>query len=385
MSRKRTEDRSPPSPCPAVHRPPPAKRQCTGLPISSTKNEPAHYMLKVESFSILSENPTIKIESDVFEASGYRWRLDLYPNGNEEEEGKNHISLYLILCDTKSLVGGLMVDVKFFVYDHIRENYVTFQDVDGNRARFKEKQIIWGFDKLISLDHFKDNSKGYLFNDAFVFGAEVFVVPEYTLKDRCFSITKPPATTNTYTWTVDNFSAITTNFPDSDVFKCGKVKTLSLFPKGSATGPATSLLRYSNAAGAAGNATGAGTDLSCFLNVHEARLFPDGWRIYAKFELRVKNQNGYDDRVKESDQWFCQSATRCGFECIMPLHELRDKTKGFILNDRLIVEAKILVIGIQKNFVDELLSKGVNVTVFNGQLDLLCATKWTEAWIKKLK
>ncbi|KAI3707967.1 hypothetical protein L2E82_36936 [Cichorium intybus] len=322
MSRKRTEDRSPPSPCPAVHRPPPAKRQCTGMSISSTKNEPAHYMLKVESFSILSENPTIKIESDVFEASRYRWRLDLYPIGNEEEEGKNHISLYLILCDTK--------------------------DADGNRARFNEKQIIWGFDKLISLDHFKDNSKGYLFNDAFVFGAET-----------------------------------SSNVEKSSV--------------------------------AAGNATGAGTDLSCFLNVHEARLFPNGWRIYAKFELRVKNQSGYDDGVKESDKWFCQSATSCGFERIMPLHELRDTTKGFILNNRLIVEAKILVVGIQKNClkhmgrsrftmeidlmrpriaeVDELFSKGVNVTVFNGstvqrfngQLDLLCATKGTEAWIKKLK
>ncbi|XP_022753785.1 serine carboxypeptidase-like 51 isoform X1 [Durio zibethinus] len=35
--------------------------------------------------------------------------------------------------------------------------------------------------------------------------------------------------------------------------------------------------------------------------------------------------------------------------------------------------------------VDELLSKGVNVTVYNGQLDVICATKGTEAWIDKLK
>ncbi|RWR94805.1 serine carboxypeptidase-like protein 51 [Cinnamomum micranthum f. kanehirae] len=37
------------------------------------------------------------------------------------------------------------------------------------------------------------------------------------------------------------------------------------------------------------------------------------------------------------------------------------------------------------NEVDELLSKGVNVTVYNGQLDLICATKGTEAWLQKLK
>ncbi|XWS28657.1 hypothetical protein CRYUN_Cryun25bG0089700 [Craigia yunnanensis] len=35
--------------------------------------------------------------------------------------------------------------------------------------------------------------------------------------------------------------------------------------------------------------------------------------------------------------------------------------------------------------VDELLSKGFNVTVYNGQLDLICATKGTEAWVDKLK
>ncbi|KAJ9542795.1 hypothetical protein OSB04_029301 [Centaurea solstitialis] len=35
--------------------------------------------------------------------------------------------------------------------------------------------------------------------------------------------------------------------------------------------------------------------------------------------------------------------------------------------------------------VDELLLKGVNVTVYNGQIDLICATKGTEAWINKLK
>ncbi|XP_030484061.2 serine carboxypeptidase-like 51 [Cannabis sativa] len=35
--------------------------------------------------------------------------------------------------------------------------------------------------------------------------------------------------------------------------------------------------------------------------------------------------------------------------------------------------------------VDQLLSKGVNVTIYNGQVDLICATKGTEAWVKKLK
>lgn len=35
--------------------------------------------------------------------------------------------------------------------------------------------------------------------------------------------------------------------------------------------------------------------------------------------------------------------------------------------------------------VDELLAKGVNVTIYNGQLDVICSTKGVEAWINKLK
>ncbi|KAJ8622823.1 hypothetical protein MRB53_031352 [Persea americana] len=37
------------------------------------------------------------------------------------------------------------------------------------------------------------------------------------------------------------------------------------------------------------------------------------------------------------------------------------------------------------NEVDELLSNEVNVTIYNGQLDLICATRGTEAWVQKLK
>ncbi|EPS73850.1 hypothetical protein M569_00913, partial [Genlisea aurea] len=35
--------------------------------------------------------------------------------------------------------------------------------------------------------------------------------------------------------------------------------------------------------------------------------------------------------------------------------------------------------------VDQLLAKGVNVTVYNGQLDVICSTRGTEAWVQKLK
>ncbi|KAI3515622.1 hypothetical protein L1887_14523 [Cichorium endivia] len=157
----------------------------------------------------------------------------------------------------------------------------AFIDDDGNRTTFHEKQMKWGFDKLISLQHFTESGRGYLFNDSCVFGVEISPFPKYALVDRCLSMIKPPPTMNTYSWTVDKFSALTDDMLTSEVFKVGKVKwTLTLYPRGCNSGE--------------------GTNVSIFLKVHEAALLPDGWRVYAKYELRVKNQGGYADKLRGS-------------------------------------------------------------------------------------
>ncbi|KAK7844156.1 hypothetical protein CFP56_011129 [Quercus suber] len=54
---------------------------CTSRTISRSKRHlpPTHYMLKIESYSILSETVE-KYESGVFEAGGHKWwTLMLYP------------------------------------------------------------------------------------------------------------------------------------------------------------------------------------------------------------------------------------------------------------------------------------------------------------------
>ncbi|KAF5814147.1 putative ubiquitinyl hydrolase 1 [Helianthus annuus] len=301
--------------------------------ISKRKHEPAHYMLKIESFSILSEAKTSKIESDVFEANGYKWRLDLYPNGNDEENGAGHISLYVVICDTETCSKGweISVDVCFFVYDHIHHNYVTFQDVNGHRTRFHEKKMTWGFDKLIPLESFVESKNGYLLNDSCVFGVEVIAVPEFTQVDRCLLMTRPPAIMNTYTWTINKFSTVTEDVLYSEVFKVGKVKwKLKIYPKG-----------YGLCIG---------THLSFFLGVHDTASFPDGWKVYAKFKLRLKKHGLKSDIEEETDNWFCNSADDWGFSGFILLSELNDSENGFLLNDNLTVEAEISVMGTLRYF-----------------------------------
>ncbi|XP_071740366.1 MATH domain and coiled-coil domain-containing protein At2g05410-like [Rutidosis leptorrhynchoides] len=237
--------------------------------ISKRRREPAHYMLKIESFSLLSEDPQMKIKSDIFEAS----------------------------------------------------------DADENTTKLHEKKTEWGFEKLIPLEFFKDSENGYLLNDSCVFGAEVFVVPEYAAKDRCLTMIKPPSNMSTHTWKIDNFSAATGVKLQSEIFKIGKIKwTLSLYPKGHYKG-------------------GLGTHITLFLSVHDAVSLSDDWKVYADFTFRIKCQKGSIDKVRAIRHWFCPSSVSCGFRSFLELSEVTNAANGYLLNDTLIVAVKISCIG----------------------------------------
>ncbi|KAM7474761.1 hypothetical protein LguiB_022004 [Lonicera macranthoides] len=121
---------------------------------STRYDRPAHYMLKIDSYSVLSESSIEKYESGEFEACGFKWKLCFYPNGDKKRNGGNHISLYLVISDTDSLPNCWEVNVQFklFVYNNILDKFLTVQDL------------------------FKYTANGYLSDDACVLGAEVQVV-----------------------------------------------------------------------------------------------------------------------------------------------------------------------------------------------------------------
>uniref|UniRef100_A0A2N9EPX9 MATH domain-containing protein n=1 Tax=Fagus sylvatica TaxID=28930 RepID=A0A2N9EPX9_FAGSY len=153
--------------------------KCDELTITRSirRDPPTHFLLKIESYSLLSETVLEKYESVVFEACGHNWRLYLYPKGNEKMNGRGHISVYLAYAETEKLSLGLEVNAsfKFFVYDQIRDNYFTIQDAFGIIRKFNERKTEWGFAKFLPLDTFNNESHGYLVTDCCIFGVEVFV------------------------------------------------------------------------------------------------------------------------------------------------------------------------------------------------------------------
>ncbi|CAL5359411.1 unnamed protein product [Camellia sinensis] len=294
---------------------------------------PAHYTLKIESFSelaqLLLDAKVQNYESDIFEAGGYKWKLYLHPNGDKERNGEGHISLYLVIAETSDLPLGWEVNVNFklFVYDQIQDKYMTIQDANGKVRRFHRMKTKWGFAQLLPLGTFNDAANGYLIHDTCVFGAEVLVI-NYNGRGECLTVLK--GLDNTYTWKIDNFSSLDGKTHYSEVFTIGNRKwKLKLHPKGDS--------RANNKC------------LSLFLLLDDWKTFPSDRKTYAKYKLLIRNQC-HGQHVETTDTACFAPTSGWGRSSFLSLTDLHDASKGFLVKDTLIVEAEVSVLSTLKNF-----------------------------------
>ncbi|XVF73488.1 hypothetical protein PTKIN_Ptkin12aG0205200 [Pterospermum kingtungense] len=251
--------------------------------VRSVRNlPPVHFLLKIESYSLLCQAGVVKYESGVFQAGGYKWNLRFYPKGNSLGTENHHISLFLKLAETESLPCGWEVNAKFklFVFDQIRKNYLTIQDVDEGIRCFDEKITAWGLSRMLSFETFNDDSNGYLVDDCCIFGVEVFVVKR-ACKMESFSIVEKPFN-HIFTWEIENFSQLDKEFYFSEGFVVeGTVWKLLIYPKGQS---------YSK-----------GEALSVYLHYNGTACLPRNQKVYANFILRVKYQT---DKKRKLDKMY---------------------------------------------------------------------------------
>ncbi|XP_061993361.1 uncharacterized protein LOC133711222 [Rosa rugosa] len=262
---------------------------------------PTHYTVKIELFSRLKnfceEDP---YESREFEAGGYKWKLVLYPDGNKRRNVEGHISLYLEIAGTNLFQPGweVHVDFRLFLLDQHKRVYLVFEGIicfsvtefssstncDTVLLRTDEflvatKEVLLGkfvvvaagFDKLISVKDFTDDSNGYLVDDTCVFGAEVFVCKERrTGKGECLSRIQNPSTYK-YVWKIDNFLKTDAVCHCSEAFSAGNQKwKIELYPKGINKGK--------------------GSHVSLFFKLANPETLPPGSKIYADYTLRIQDQ-----------------------------------------------------------------------------------------------
>ncbi|XP_058105755.1 ubiquitin C-terminal hydrolase 12 isoform X1 [Magnolia sinica] len=149
---------------------------------------------------------------------------------------------------------------------------------------------------------------------------EVVPQPEAASTVENQAVEDPPS--SRFTWTIENFSRLNTKKHYSDIFFVGGYKwRVLIFPKGNNV-----------------------DQLSMYLDVADSASLPYGWSRYAQFSLAVINQihNKYSVR-KDTQHQFNARESDWGFTSFMPLSELYDPSRGYLVNDTCIVEAEVAV------------------------------------------
>jgi ubiquitin carboxyl-terminal hydrolase 7 len=84
--------------------------------------------------------------------------------------------------------------------------------------------------------------------------------------------------------------------------------------------------------------------LSVYLDVADSVTLPQGWSRQAHFSLTVQNQKDPSKSVvKDADHHFTLRACDWGFREFVQLHELRDPRAGFVVDDKIIISARVRV------------------------------------------
>ncbi|XP_047067623.1 ubiquitin C-terminal hydrolase 12-like isoform X3 [Lolium rigidum] len=128
--------------------------------------------------------------------------------------------------------------------------------------------------------------------------------------------------TSRFTWTIENFTRLNGKKHYSDVFVVGGFKwRVLIFPKGNNV-----------------------ENLSMYLDVADSGNLPYGWSRYAHFSLAIVNQihQKFTTR-KDTQHQFNARESDWGFTSFMPLSELYDPSRGYIVNDTVVVEAEVAV------------------------------------------
>ncbi|GAV86142.1 MATH domain-containing protein [Cephalotus follicularis] len=134
------------------------------------------------------------------------------------------------------------------------------------------------------------------------------------------TVEEPPSMK--FTWTIDNFTRLNTKKHYSDVFVVGGYKwRILIFPKGNDV-----------------------DHLSVYLDVADSPTLPHGWSRYAQFSLSIASQihKKYSIRNDTQHQFNAQE-NDWGFTSFVPLGDLYDPSRGFLVNDTVIIKANVIV------------------------------------------
>ncbi|CAN8266150.1 unnamed protein product [Cochlearia groenlandica] len=258
---------------------------------------------KIDKLSELSNN------KHDFVSCGYTWSLVVYTKGNEQDNGKGYVSMYVEL-DNKGLSSSpndVFAYLTFFVFNKKDNKYLSVQDVEVKR--FNSSKTVWGLSQVLSLETFNDRKNGYIFDgEQCEFGAHV-------------KIASPPQVDENlpfhkFLWSVRDFSLLKEKDCVSKSFSMGgKNWVLKMYPKGESSGD---------------------DKVPLYLHLDDREKLARGEMLSVRVGARILDPRGSNHQTVSLNMWVMASTRAWGMPQYFSLAEIQE---GYLdLEDTLSVE-----------------------------------------------
>ncbi|GBG79962.1 hypothetical protein CBR_g30224 [Chara braunii] len=290
--------------------------------------------------------------SDIFIVGNFRWRLQLYPNGNVHVDQlcAGHLSVYLEMVDASTLQRGhgKLVQYKLSAVNHRLSRKTVQKDW---KSKFDVKNASWGQHKFMSVKDLCDPAAGFLNDGTLTIETEITTPPHDLASNR--ERNSFDETIGTFRWTIDRFHQLNVQKLFSHSFHIGDRKwRIQLYPKGNEEVD-----------------PGASGHLSLYLEMLDSYLLAPGRGVIAQYKLRVVSQT--DPKHCAARDWkscFDRENPSWGLHKFLTITSLNDLHKGLLVNGTLIVEAELNVLsnGEEKKAVKEAASEMTVKVVWGG-------------------
>ncbi|KAG6497618.1 hypothetical protein ZIOFF_045522 [Zingiber officinale] len=282
------------------------------------RTDPFRWM--IDGFSTIANRGAEAYYSGTFTACGFTWELLL--ESVLEEDGEKYVGLYLSHDNAASKNSVIKAIYKLFIYDQLHAEHIQKEGED-----YFHSESLDGFCCKVALNKFNNSKSGLLVNDCCIFGAEV--LEAYACKldkegiSKFWSLNKD-VTPRIYTWVIKNVSKSKVELK-SEVFASGGYNwSISLYPN---------LDTYKDS-------------VAVFLRMDYSTVLASKASVYVDFSLCLLDQLNAKNLKFSLKYLFSSENYSWGFPKFLSWKEVQDPSRGFLLNDTCIVEASIVVLGV---------------------------------------
>ena len=246
-------------------------------------------------------------------------RLVVYPKGNEEDNGKGFVSMYVECLSSTTPPIDVFDYLSFFVFNKKDNKYLSIQDVEVKR--FSSSKTVWGLPKAMSLETFTDPAKGFIVEgEPCEFGAHVKIASSPVPVDENLPFHK-------FSWSIRDFSVLKQNDCISKTFAMGgKNWTLTVYPKGDSE---------------------ADNEFCKYLHLADGEVLSPGEMISVRAQLRALDPRGSKHKTVWLQQWIMAATKARGIPQSLSLADLQE---AYLDEDTLNVEIECEVVNSRKMF-----------------------------------